>query len=90
MCWSLSFQRCRLKTKYILYILFKQLNALIVCYLSLLFLIQAHEFLLYSGLMLADTLLLAYFSVVYKSKNANRTDAMKPNVNKVEEITVID
>lgn len=39
---------------------------------------QAHEYLLYSGLMLADCFLLAYFSVVYRGKmNANYT-AAKP------------
>ncbi|XP_060881257.1 peptide transporter family 1-like isoform X2 [Metopolophium dirhodum] len=51
---------------------------------------QAHEFLLYSGLMFADTLLLGYFSVVYRSKNTNITDAMTPNENKMEETTVVN
>lgn len=40
---------------------------------------QVHEYLLYCGFMLADTLLLAYFSVVYRSKNANTTDATALN-----------
>ncbi|CAH1716129.1 peptide transporter family 1-like [Aphis gossypii] len=51
---------------------------------------QAHEYLLYSGLMLADTLLLAYFSVVYRSKNIIMDDAATNNENKKEEITVFD
>ncbi|XP_060839690.1 peptide transporter family 1-like isoform X2 [Rhopalosiphum padi] len=48
---------------------------------------QAHEYLLYSGLMLADTLLLAYFSMVYRSKNTSVTNITE---NKKEEITVFD
>eukprot|EP00102_Acyrthosiphon_pisum_P018742 XP_016655952.1 PREDICTED: peptide transporter family 2-like isoform X1 [Acyrthosiphon pisum] len=51
---------------------------------------QAHEYLLYSGLMLADTLLLAYFSMVYRSKTTNETNAMTHSKNKKEEITVFD
>lgn len=51
---------------------------------------QAHEYLLYSGLMLADTLLLAYFSMVYRSKNIIMDNAATNNENKKEEITVFD
>ncbi|XP_016655946.1 peptide transporter family 1 isoform X2 [Acyrthosiphon pisum] len=51
---------------------------------------QAHEFLLYSGLMLADTFLLGYISVVYRSENTIITDAMTPNENKMEETTVVN
>ncbi|XP_060842005.1 peptide transporter family 1-like isoform X2 [Rhopalosiphum padi] len=51
---------------------------------------QAYEFLLYSGLMLADTLLLAYFSVVYRSKNTVITDAITLNENTMNETTGFD
>ncbi|CAI6367983.1 unnamed protein product [Macrosiphum euphorbiae] len=52
---------------------------------------QAHEYLLYSGLMLADTLLLAYFSMVYRSKTTKETNAIAHTTeNKKEEITVFD
>ncbi|XP_025204978.1 peptide transporter family 1-like [Melanaphis sacchari] len=51
---------------------------------------QAREFLLYSGLMLADTLLLAYFSVIYRSKNIIISDTKTPNENKIEEVTVFN
>lgn len=51
---------------------------------------QAHEFLLYSGLMFADTLLLAYFSVTYRSKNTIITEAITPIENKIEEIAAFN
>uniref|UniRef100_A0A2H8TY08 Peptide transporter family 1 n=1 Tax=Melanaphis sacchari TaxID=742174 RepID=A0A2H8TY08_9HEMI len=65
-------------------------NFLVVIISSISIKNQVHEYLLYSGLMLVDTLLLAYFSVVYQNKNTNITDVMTKTENKKEEITVFD
>jgi len=40
--------------------------------------------------MFADTLLLAYFSVTYRSKNTNITEAITPFENKMEEIAAFN
>eukprot|EP00102_Acyrthosiphon_pisum_P021995 XP_016659205.1 PREDICTED: solute carrier family 15 member 2 isoform X1 [Acyrthosiphon pisum] len=65
-------------------------NLLVVIISTISFKNQAHEFLLYSGLMFADTLLLGYFSVVYRSKNTDKTDSMTLNEHEMEETTVSD
>ncbi|XP_022182964.1 peptide transporter family 2-like isoform X1 [Myzus persicae] len=65
-------------------------NLLVVIISTISFKNQANEFLLYSGLMLADTLLLGYFSVVYRSKNTYITNPITPNENKTEETTVVN
>lgn len=40
--------------------------------------------------MFADTLLLAYFSVTYRSKNTIIVEAITPIENKMEEITAFN
>lgn len=47
--------------------------------------IQAHEYLFYSGLMLADTLLLAYFSVIYLTKSTENNETPLPTEDMKEE-----
>ncbi|XP_025417483.1 solute carrier family 15 member 2-like isoform X2 [Sipha flava] len=49
---------------------------------------QAFEYLLYSGLMCADSLILAYFSVAFQSTNSATTKTKNENINSLNEAEV--